>query len=60
MRTNIYSPQIGNEWQTTKVQFDEPMSFIRVPCRNMGEGLHMGLEMTQINKLCPQKLTPDE
>lgn len=33
---------------TTKVQFDEPMSFIGVSYKNMGEELLKGLEMTKI------------
>lgn len=32
---------------TTKVQFSEPVSFIRVIYRNMDEGLLTGVEMTQ-------------
>ena len=32
---------------TTKVQLGEPMSFIGVTYRNMGEGLLTGAEMTQ-------------
>lgn len=32
---------------TTKVQLDEPMSFIGFTYRSMGEGLLTGTEMTQ-------------
>lgn len=50
--TNVYSPQIGNQLSsgtnTTKVQFGEPINFIEVTCRNRGEGILTGAEMTQI------------
>lgn len=32
---------------TIKVQVGEPMSFIGMPYRNLGEGLFTGREMTQ-------------
>ena len=32
---------------TTKVQLDEPMSFIEIHYKNMNERLHTGVEKTQ-------------
>lgn len=42
---------------TTKVQLGEPMSFIGVTHRNMGEGLLIGAEMTQ---RCLQPQSPQQ
>lgn len=45
------SPQIENWWwleaDTTKVQLGEVVSFIQITCRDMGERLLIGKEMTQ-------------
>jgi hypothetical protein len=54
-KTYIYSVKIGIPQQIlwmyntddTKVQLREPMSFIEVTYRNMGEGLLTGAEITQ-------------
>ena len=40
-------PRLHQNTDTTKVQLGEPMSVIEVTCRNTGEGLLAGAEMTQ-------------
>ena len=40
-------PRKDQSAHTTKVLVDEPISFIGVTYRNMGEGLVTGAEMTQ-------------
>lgn len=52
MAANIYSPKIGGPMtyqskDTTRVQFDEQMSFTTVTYRSVGEGLFTEAEMTQ-------------
>lgn len=50
--TNLFShldkePRTDQSAHTTKVLLGEPMGFIGVTYRNMGEGLLTGAEMTQ-------------
>ena len=48
--------------ETTKVQLDDPMSFVGVICRSVGEGLCTEAEMTQTAaspKPASPKPTPD-
>lgn len=42
---------IDQSMNTTKVQFGEPISFIGITYRNVGEGLLTGAEITQTNAL---------
>lgn len=61
--TQDFSPQIENLQQTkeqikTKVQFSEPMSFIGVTFRNMGEVLLIETETTQRTTSCITKAHP--
>ena len=45
--TSEWNPTTDQSTDTTKVQLGEPMSFIGVTYRNMGEELLIGTEMTQ-------------
>jgi hypothetical protein len=45
--TTDREPMTDRDMDTTKVQLDEPMSFIGFTYRSMGEGLLTGTEMTQ-------------
>ena len=46
MHAHIYSPPIGNPWQTTKAQVGELMSSVAVTYMCLSGGLVMRAEMT--------------
>lgn len=50
MQINIYSPQVGNQWQTRieiNIELGTPMSFTGAAYRNMGEWSLTGAKMCQ-------------